>query len=217
MSKLQTIILLTTVVVLIIPAIAIADGSEGCTFCGTVSLDGSEVAGGTLVTAVINGDEYNTHTPLDGSSSRYCITIRPPDGKSYPDGTLVVFKVKRQNVAQTGSYKSGASISLDLTNAAGSTTIGTSSNLTLWLTVILSILILIVFTELYLLIRKRRLSVISSQVTQVPKPVSRQSTPQHAIKSTPRPQETVETRSRYVWDSETLRWMPNTKSAEKAG
>ena len=85
-SKLQPLLLLVALAFVLVTGTVKADGPASCSFSGTVKLDGADVAGGTLVTAIINGDEYHTHTPPGLGSSSYSIAIKSPEGKNYPDG-----------------------------------------------------------------------------------------------------------------------------------
>lgn len=99
---------------------ATADGPASCSFSGTVKVDGAEVAGGTLVTAIVEGYEYHTHTPPGLGSSSYSITIQPPEGRDYPDGTVVTFKINGYRADQTGIFQAGSNIRLELTASTGS-------------------------------------------------------------------------------------------------
>ncbi len=52
---------------------AMADENLACMFTGTIDAQGADVKGGTRVTAIVEGDEYHTHTPLGYNSSTYSI------------------------------------------------------------------------------------------------------------------------------------------------
>jgi hypothetical protein len=94
---------------------AAADDAPSCAFTGTASAAGSEVAGGTRVTAIIDGDRYHTHTPVGGSS--YTLTIQAPEGKTYADGTPVFFEIDGYQATQTAAFQAGGSVRFDLTTA----------------------------------------------------------------------------------------------------
>lgn len=194
MGRLRAFLLLTGVLLLFWTATAIADGPATCSFSGTVKLDENEVAGGTLITAVIDGAEYHTHTPTCVGASSYSITLRAPEGKSYRDGTKVTFKINGHDAGQTGIFKAGSSTKLDLT--ASSVAVASSANV--WSTPLLALLLLAAFgIACFLLIRmmvgRRRLA---RPVTAV-----------QAQKVVAQP------RARYVWDKDKLAWVQNTKPA----
>ncbi|MFC1847807.1 hypothetical protein ACFLXV_00645 [Chloroflexota bacterium] len=93
---------------------AMADENLACMFTGTIDAQGSDVKGGTRITAIIEGDEYHTHTPLGDASSTYSIVILPSDGKSYPTGAEVAFKIDGHTVDQKAAFVPGASSNLNL-------------------------------------------------------------------------------------------------------
>jgi hypothetical protein len=188
MVRVRVVLLLIGLALLLFTATAGAEGPAGCSFSGTVKLDDAEVAGGTLITALIEGVEYNTHTPTGYGYSTYSITIQPPEGKTYPDGTKVVFKVNGHTTDQTAIYKAGASTRLDL--AASSKA---AAPISTWLTPILVLLLLAgCGVAAYLLFRtivqRRRLA----------EPVTAAKAEEAA----------GELRARYVWDKTKLAWVP---------
>ena len=115
MSKLLVLMLVVGGLLLLIMTTAAAEGPASCSFSGAVKLDGAEVSDGTLVTAIIEGVAYYTHTSTGYGYSTYSLTIRAPDGKNYHDGTKVTFKVNGHPAAQTATFKAGANVRLDLT------------------------------------------------------------------------------------------------------
>lgn len=121
MSKVGVLVILTAVALLLLPGIATADEPSGCRFTGTVKLDGADVADGTTITATIAGDEYGNATPTGWGVSTYSITIQPPDGMYYPDGTKVTFKINGHATHQTGTFQAGENIRLDLTASTRTT------------------------------------------------------------------------------------------------
>ena len=114
MPKLKTLTLLAIHAVLLSTSIAYADDTV-CRFAGNIELDGASVTGGTRITAVIEGDEYHTHTPIEYGHSTYYLTIQPPEGKHYSDGTEIIFEIDGYTAEQTGTFKSGTVVWLDLT------------------------------------------------------------------------------------------------------
>ena len=198
MSKPLALLLLVGALILLLIATATADGPADCSFAGSVKLDGAEVTDGTLITAVINGVEYHTHTSTGYGYSTYSITIRPPEGKSYPDGTKVTFKVNGHPAAEIATYKAGANTKLDLNTSSAATSYS-------WLTLLLVILLLIAIgIACYLLFR-----VIIAR-RKPPGPAKEVSEKKVAAKSAEpiTTQKAVEEPvARYVWDSKKLAWV----------
>ena len=195
MSKLLALLLVVGALILLFTAMAAADGPFGCSFSGSVKLDGAEVTDGTLITAVIDGVEYHTHTSTGYGYSTFSITIRPPEGTSYADGTKVVLKVNGHPAAQTAIYKAGANTRLDLTASSKAVVpIGT------WLTPLLILTLLAaVGLACYLLFRTRL------KRRKVAEPVTAVQT--QKIEAEPR--------ARYVWDSDKLAWVQATEPATR--
>lgn len=108
---------------------ALSDDAPTCSFAGTVKLDGADVADGTAILATIEGDEFSTTTPTGYGTSTYFIAIKPPDTEYYTEGSEVSFKVNGYAADQTGIWKSGQSVRLDLT---ASTASGTEIQRKLW-------------------------------------------------------------------------------------
>jgi hypothetical protein len=87
-----------------------------CRFRGTVQLNGANVADGTIITAIVAGDEYTTVTPEeDYGPSTYAIKIIPPEGTAYTAGAVVTFKIGDYTADQTGAWAIGGNIELNLT------------------------------------------------------------------------------------------------------
>jgi hypothetical protein len=93
----------------------LAEETPICRYTGSVNIGGTEAPGGTRITAEINGIEYHTHTPIDYNTSTYSITIKPPRGKSYTDGSVVTFKVNGYRVDQESAFIAESNVGLDLT------------------------------------------------------------------------------------------------------
>lgn len=113
------VIVITAIFLLLLVGCSYVDDSRACQFEGAVELDGAGVTDDTVITAVIDGDEYNTYTPSIYGSSRYCLLIEPPEGKSYPDGEVIIFKINGYDTKQSGRYKAGSTIGLDLAAYTG--------------------------------------------------------------------------------------------------
>ncbi|MGB2885401.1 MAG: hypothetical protein WBC47_07445 [Dehalococcoidia bacterium] len=84
-----------------------------CRFHGTVKLNGANVADGTIIKAIIDGDEYTTTTPAVYGPSTYALKIVPAVG--YAEGTAITFMIGAYTATQTGSWETGGNIELDLT------------------------------------------------------------------------------------------------------
>jgi len=121
MTKVRVVVILAAVAFLLLPGIASTDGPPSCYFAGTVKLDGADIADGTTITATIAGDEYTTTTPTGYGASTYAITIQPPDGTHYADGTRVHFKINGYAAHQIGTFQAGENIRLDLTASTTTT------------------------------------------------------------------------------------------------
>ncbi|MCJ7523018.1 MAG: hypothetical protein MUP21_12505 [Dehalococcoidia bacterium] len=125
MAKARVLVLMVAAALLILPCTASADDPLICRFTGTVTLDSANVPNGTVITAIVEDDEYTTATPTGYGPSTYSIAIQPPDGKSYPDGTAVSFRIDGHAADQTGILQNGQNIRRDLTASTGSTPIPT--------------------------------------------------------------------------------------------
>ena len=115
MTKLRVVVLLAVVALLLFPALALADTppEPPCRFYGTVIVDGAGVADGTVITAMIGGDQLTTATPAEGySSSTYAIKIGVDT--EYTEGATVTFMIGDRAAAQTGTWAKGANIEVNL-------------------------------------------------------------------------------------------------------
>jgi hypothetical protein len=112
MTKLRLLALLAVVALVLLPAIAVAQGGlqPPCRFHGTVQVDGANVADGTVITATIDGDAYTATT----TASSYAVTIAQPEGKSY-DGKTVTFKIGADSASQTATWTIGGNVAVNLT------------------------------------------------------------------------------------------------------
>ncbi|MCJ7558018.1 MAG: hypothetical protein MUP90_14030 [Gammaproteobacteria bacterium] len=116
MTKLRVVVLLAVVALLLFPALALADTppEPPCRFYGTVIVDGAGVADGTVITAMIGGDQLTTATPAEGySSSTYAIKIGVDT--EYTEGATVTFMIGDRAAAQTGTWAKGGNIEVNLT------------------------------------------------------------------------------------------------------
>lgn len=96
----------------LIPASALAQGPTVCGFYGAVTMDGKAVADGTVVSAWIDGakkGEAKTTTYQGGSV--YSLNVSGDDALK---GKEIVFKVGDATAAQKGTYASWANTKLDL-------------------------------------------------------------------------------------------------------
>jgi hypothetical protein len=85
-----------------------------CRFHGTVTLNGANVADGTVLTVIIEGYGYTTTT----TTSTYAITIPKATGVSY-EGKAVTFRVGSAAAIQTSAWTMGGNV---LVNLIASTT-----------------------------------------------------------------------------------------------
>ncbi len=125
MTKLRVVVLLAVVALLLFPALVLADTppEPPCRFYGTVTVDGAAVADGTVITAMIGGDQHTTTTPAEGyATSTYGLKIVPPEGTEYTDGATISFMIGDRTAAQTGTWSVGANVNLDLTSGEGGQT-----------------------------------------------------------------------------------------------
>ena len=116
MTKLRVVVLLAVVALLLFPALALADTppEPPCRFYGTVTVDGAAVADGTVITAMIGGDQLTTATPAEGySTSTYAIKIGVDT--EYTEGATVTFMIGDRAAAQTGTWAKGGNIEVNLT------------------------------------------------------------------------------------------------------
>jgi len=107
------------VLLLLLPAVVSAQGQPPglpCRFHGTVLLDGLTAPDGTVVAALISGNEVaSAVTESVSGNSTYILTINQPDGGSYADGTTVRFSVNGYTAKQTGTWATGGVLVLNLT------------------------------------------------------------------------------------------------------
>ena len=89
-----------------------------CRFHGTVTLNGANVADGTVVTVIIAGYGYTTTTATVNGASTYAITIPKATGVSY-EGQAVTFRVGSATAIQTSAWTMGGNV---LVNLIASTT-----------------------------------------------------------------------------------------------
>jgi hypothetical protein len=203
MSKLLVFTLVVGALLLAFTVTARADGPSSCTYTGNVRLDNAEVADGTLITAVIAGDEYHTHTSTGYGYSTYSLTIRAPDGTNYPDGIEVTFKVKGHPTGETAVFQAGASVRLDLT--ASTASVLSPSRIALVSGLVVAFLAAIV-AAYFFLVRHRGIRIVDRLRGKGGVP-SRQAPPL-AVEGQVQPV------SRYTWDNTKLAWVQNPEPAK---
>lgn len=86
-----------------------------CRFYGNVQLDSADVPDGTVITIIVEGDEYETTTPAVYGPSTYARKVEPLSGSAYAGGTIVTFKIDGHVADQTGSWEMGGNIEINLT------------------------------------------------------------------------------------------------------
>jgi hypothetical protein len=191
-------IIAALLIVFLLPLAASADGSEACTFYGTVTINNAGVADGTLITAVIDGDAYYTHTSTVLGYSTYSLTISAPDGKTYADGTKVTFKIGDRDTGDTATFKAGANLSVNLTTPT--TSILSTRNIAVIAGSVFLILALAA-AAYYILFRRRVLRIAGwpgvrgTVPSEEPLPAAAEGQPIY---------------NRYVWDNAKLAWVENT-------
>jgi hypothetical protein len=196
MAKLAGIIVVF-LIVLLLPLTAKADGSGACTFTGIVTSGDAVVADGTVITAIIEGDKYNTHTSTVLGYSAYSLTISAPEGKTYADGTEIIFMVNDRDTGQVATFESGTTIVLDLSASSASgiptTTVAAAGGATF--------LVLILAAAVYYVLSRRRGVRVAdqSQVGDV-------APPGQALAASA---EGGQILNRYIWDSTRLEWVEN--------
>jgi hypothetical protein len=202
MAKLAVIIA-TLLMMLLLPLTARADGSGACTFTGIVTSDNAKVADGTVITAIIAGDEYYTHTSTVLGSSIYYLTISAPEGKSYANGTEVIFRVNDRDTGQVATFESGSTIMQDLTV---SSTSGLSTTTVAIAGGSVFLLLTLAAATYYVLTRRRGVRVADqSQIEYVAPPVQ-------DLEASAEGEQIL---NRYIWDSTRLEWVENPALVER--
>jgi len=97
------------------PTVTPVGANPPCRFHGTVKLNGANVADGTVITAIISGDEFTTTTPAVYGTSTYAIKIVPAQSASYSEGAIISFKIGNYTASQTGAWETGGNVELNLT------------------------------------------------------------------------------------------------------
>lgn len=91
-----------------------AAGQLPCRFYGKVALDGADVPDGTQVSAIIEGNTYNTTTPSEYGASTYVLMVTAPAGVFYSEGTTITFVIDGYVADQPGAWVTGGNLPLDL-------------------------------------------------------------------------------------------------------
>jgi hypothetical protein len=113
------VLIMVAVSLVVIPSVASAQGqppSLPCNFHGTVQLDASPAAEGTVVAALIGGNEVgNTTVKTVNGSSIYSLIIIPAEDVSYSNATVIKFTVNGYQANETGNWQTGMNVLLNLT------------------------------------------------------------------------------------------------------
>jgi hypothetical protein len=88
-------------------------------FWGYVTLDGSPVASGTVVKATVNGVSFQTTTSSSGGQALYVLSVNGDDlatgaVEGGTENQAVAFQVGGVTVAQTGVWRTGSNVQLNL-------------------------------------------------------------------------------------------------------
>jgi hypothetical protein len=115
----RLLVLLAVVALLLLPTMTLAQDrppDPPCRFYGTVEADGQPVPDGTVITAVVEGEPFETTVPAEYGPSTYAIKIIPSEGTSYDaNTTLVSFTIGDASAKETHLWVSGGNVELDLT------------------------------------------------------------------------------------------------------
>jgi hypothetical protein len=135
----MTLLATASIVCLVRPASCQDD--LACSFAGTATLDGENVADHTIITAIIDGHRYSTTVPTGYGPSTYAITIKPSADTKYMDGTRVFFEIDGNPAVQIGIWQAGQNIRLDLSASSTAPTQSSASEQSthLWVIVVLCI------------------------------------------------------------------------------
>ena len=76
-------------------------------------MGGASVPDGTVIKAIIAGDEYETTTPAAYGPSTYALLMKPL--QTYTEGTAITFMIGTHTAAQTSAWERGGNINLNLT------------------------------------------------------------------------------------------------------
>jgi hypothetical protein len=113
MTKARLLALLVVVALVLVPTVALGQGVEiPSRFHGTVTVNGSAVDDGTVITATVGGDTYTTTTPSVYGASTYMLEIQP--AMQYADDTPVTFMIGDRAADQTASWLKGSNQEVDL-------------------------------------------------------------------------------------------------------
>ncbi len=119
--RLLTVLILTFGMLLFEVQPALAVPPTPSSFHGTVKIDGANVAGGTVVSARINGVQYaSTIVTTYLGDTVYALDV-PGDDDDVPgiqggvSGDTIVFFIGSIQATQTGTWHSGSSVTLNLT------------------------------------------------------------------------------------------------------
>jgi hypothetical protein len=113
------VLIWVAVSLVVISSVASAQGqppSLPCNFHGTVQLDNSQAANGTVVAALIGDNEVgNTTVKTVNGYSTYSLMINPSEDVSYSNATVIEFTVNGYLANETGNWQTGMNVLLNLT------------------------------------------------------------------------------------------------------
>ena len=116
MRILGLLALATVVVLLVFPAVAVAQESQPpCRFQGTVEVNGEPAAERTFIRAILGEYRHTTRTFSADGESVYSMDIAAPEGTEYRPGAAIAFIVGGLAAAETGRFEPGGNITLNLT------------------------------------------------------------------------------------------------------
>jgi hypothetical protein len=102
------LLIMIAVSLLLLPSVASAQGQPPglpCRFHGTVQLDGLSAPDGTVVAALISGNEVAIAvTKSANGTATYSLTISQSEVGSYKGGTTVKFSVNGYEAKQPGTW-----------------------------------------------------------------------------------------------------------------
>lgn len=138
-ARIFTLLLGISLISLAVARPALAFPPLPSSFYGTVKVNGANVPDGTLVQAKINGNVYaQTKTLTYQGDSVYSLDVMGDDTSTTTiegghDGDTVAFTIGGHPASQTGTWKGGTNVNLNLsvsTNSPLDTPVGTKSSAT---------------------------------------------------------------------------------------
>lgn len=104
---------LSTLLALPLALAAAQPSAQDAVFTGSVTLDGEAASAGSSITAFVRGEECGNATVHSGpGGSRYTLVVAPSCGA---EGATVRFRVSGRLALESGTWRAGARVTLDLT------------------------------------------------------------------------------------------------------